>query len=91
MELKGDFYINEIEYLAPATVYERGKPASEIIHNNVKDLAEHEQYCLIHCGTNQYLLRKNKRRLVREGKQEFILYSLNLIASKERNTFSKKS
>jgi hypothetical protein len=28
---------------------------------------------------------------VREGKQEFILYSLNLIASKERNTFSKKS
>ena len=63
MELKGDFYINEIEYLAPATVYERGKPASEIIHNNVKEFVEHEQYCLIHCGTNQYLLRKDKRRL----------------------------
>ena len=64
MELKGDFYINEIEYLAPATVHQRGKPASEIIHNNVKELVEHEQYCLIHCGTNQYLLRKDKRRLI---------------------------
>jgi len=63
VELKGDFYINEIEYLAPATLRGRRKPASEIIHNNVKELVEHEQYCLIHCGTNQYLLRKDKRRL----------------------------
>jgi two-component system, OmpR family, sensor histidine kinase VicK len=42
--IKGNFYISESEYLAPATVHERGKPACQIIYSNVKEIVEHQQY-----------------------------------------------
>ena len=33
-----------MQYLAPATLNDKGKPASEIICSNVKELLEHQQY-----------------------------------------------
>ena len=42
--IKGNFYISDIEYLAPATLHAKGKPASQIIYSNVKEIVEHEQY-----------------------------------------------
>ncbi len=42
--IKGNFYISDIEYLAPATMHAKGKPASQIIYSNVKEIVEHEQY-----------------------------------------------
>ncbi|MEP6576278.1 MAG: ATP-binding protein [Nitrososphaerota archaeon] len=42
--IKGNFYISESEYIAPATVHEKGKPASQIIYSNVKEIVEHQQY-----------------------------------------------
>jgi phosphatidylserine/phosphatidylglycerophosphate/cardiolipin synthase-like enzyme len=42
--IKGSFYLNELEYLAPAVLHDKGKPASEIIYSNVKELVEHQQY-----------------------------------------------
>ncbi|MPZ06262.1 MAG: GHKL domain-containing protein [Nitrososphaeraceae archaeon] len=42
--IKGNFYISEAEYLAPATFHEAGKPAAQIIYSNVKELIEHQRY-----------------------------------------------
>ena len=42
--IKGNFYISETAYLAPATVHEKGKPAAQIIYSNVKELVEHQRY-----------------------------------------------
>jgi hypothetical protein len=37
-------YLSETAYLAPATFHERGKPASQIIYSNVKEIVEHQTY-----------------------------------------------
>jgi two-component system sensor histidine kinase VicK len=42
--IKGNFYISESGYLAPATIHEKGKPASQIIYSNVNELIEHQRY-----------------------------------------------
>jgi two-component system, OmpR family, sensor histidine kinase VicK len=42
--IKGSFYINEGEYLAPAIFHEEGKVASQMIYSNVRELVEHQQY-----------------------------------------------
>jgi two-component system sensor histidine kinase VicK len=42
--IKGNFYISETEYLAPATLHEKGKPASQIIYSNVNEIIEHQKY-----------------------------------------------
>ncbi len=47
--IKESFYINDLECLAPAVLHDKGKPASEIIYSNVKDLVEHQlgRWCYI--------------------------------------------
>jgi two-component system, OmpR family, sensor histidine kinase VicK len=42
--IKGNFYISESGYLAPATYHEKGKPASQIIYSNVNEIIEHQKY-----------------------------------------------
>jgi hypothetical protein len=42
--IKGNFYVNETEYLVPASFHDKGMPASEIIYSNMKELVEHQQY-----------------------------------------------
>lgn len=42
--IKGNFYVSENEYVAPATFHHKGKPASHIIYSNVKEIVEHQQY-----------------------------------------------
>jgi nitrogen-specific signal transduction histidine kinase len=42
--IKGNFYISETGYLAPASFHEAGEPAAQIIYSNVKELIEHQKY-----------------------------------------------
>jgi signal transduction histidine kinase len=42
--IKGNFYINETGYLAPATFHEAGKSAAQAIYSNVKEIIEHQEY-----------------------------------------------
>jgi signal transduction histidine kinase len=42
--VKGNFYLSETEYIAPASLHEKGKPASQIIYSNVKEIVEQQQY-----------------------------------------------
>jgi two-component system, OmpR family, sensor histidine kinase VicK len=42
--IKGNFYISDTEYIAPAAFHEKGKPASQMIYSNLKEIVEHQQY-----------------------------------------------
>ena len=42
--IKGNFYLSESSYLAPATFHERGKSASQIISSNIKEIIENQKY-----------------------------------------------
>ena len=42
--IKGNMYVSETGYLAPATFHERGKPAEQIIYSNIKEIVEHQTY-----------------------------------------------
>ena len=42
--IKGNFYISETGYVAPATFHEAGKSAAQIIYSNVKEIIEHQNY-----------------------------------------------
>jgi two-component system sensor histidine kinase VicK len=42
--IKGNFYISEKAYLAPATYHEKGKPAEQIIYSNVNEIVKHQRF-----------------------------------------------
>ena len=42
--IKGNFYISETGYLAPAAFHEKGRPAAQIIYSNVKEIIEHQRF-----------------------------------------------
>jgi len=42
--IKGNFYVSETGYLAPATFHEAGKSAAQAIYSNVKEIIEHQKY-----------------------------------------------
>jgi two-component system, OmpR family, sensor histidine kinase VicK len=43
--IKGNFYLSEAEYIAPAAYHVKGKPASHIVYSSVKDIVEfHQRY-----------------------------------------------
>ena len=57
--IRGNFYVNETEYIAPATLHEKGKPASQITYSNVKEIVEHHKHMfLIHFGAEHCLLSR---------------------------------
>jgi signal transduction histidine kinase len=43
-EIKGNFMISEMEYLAPLILYEKGKIASQVIYSNAEKIVEQQQY-----------------------------------------------
>jgi two-component system, OmpR family, sensor histidine kinase VicK len=42
--IRGNFMVNESECLSPVVLFEEGKIASQIVHSNVKELVEQQQY-----------------------------------------------
>ena len=42
--IKGNFYVSEKEYIAPAALHEKDKPSSQIIHSNMREMVEEQQY-----------------------------------------------
>jgi two-component system, OmpR family, sensor histidine kinase VicK len=42
--LKGNFMVNEKEYLAPSSPFENTKPASRLFYSNIKDIVEQHVY-----------------------------------------------
>src|SRR5919108_3233830 len=42
--IKSNFYVSETEFIAPAALHEKGKPSAQIIHSNMKEVVEEQQY-----------------------------------------------
>ena len=42
--VKGNFYVSENEYVSPAAIHEEGKPASNVVYSNIKEVVEQAQY-----------------------------------------------
>ena len=42
--IKGNFFVSEKEYIAPAALHEKDKPSSQIIQCNMKEIVEEQQY-----------------------------------------------
>ena len=60
--IKGNFYLSETEYIAPASFHEKGKPASWIIYSNVKEIVEYQrQFVFDSFWGRQYQLSRGLR------------------------------
>lgn len=68
--IKGNFYITETAYLAPATVHEKGKPAAQIIYSNVKEVVEHQRY-VFDSFWSRAIPAEERIREIQEGKVRY--------------------
>jgi two-component system sensor histidine kinase VicK len=64
--IKGNFYIGDTEYIAPATFHEKGKPASQMIYSNLKEIVELQQY-IFDTLWNKAIPAEQKIREIEEG------------------------
>src|ERR1700739_3873844 len=64
--IKGSFYVNEEEYLAPAIFHGEGKVASQMIYSNVRELVEHQQY-LFDTLWNKSIPSEEKIKAIEDG------------------------
>ncbi|HZA06355.1 MAG TPA: HAMP domain-containing sensor histidine kinase [Nitrososphaeraceae archaeon] len=64
--IRGNFYISETEYIAPATLHDKGKPASQIIYSNVKEIIEHQKY-VFDSFWNRAMPAEHRIREIEEG------------------------
>lgn len=64
--IKGNFYVNEGEYLAPTLFHDEGKPAAEFIYSNTKEFVEHQRY-LFDTLWNKSIPAEEKIREIEDG------------------------
>jgi hypothetical protein len=65
--IKGNFYISETEYIAPANFHEKGKPASWIIYSNVKEIIEHQRQFVFDSFWSRAIPAEQKIKEIEEG------------------------
>jgi hypothetical protein len=65
--IKGNFYLSETEYIAPATFHEKGKPASWIIYSNVKEIIEHKRQFVFDSFWSRAVPAEQKIKEIEEG------------------------
>jgi signal transduction histidine kinase len=78
--IKGNFYLSEIEYIAPAKLHEKGKPASQIIYSNVKEIVEHQQQFVFDSFWARSIPAEQKIKELEEG---IIHYETKVLENKE--------
>jgi hypothetical protein len=65
--IRGNFYVNETEYIAPATLHEKGKPASQIIYTNVKEIVQHHKHYVFDTLWSRAIPAKQRIREIEKG------------------------
>ena len=65
--IKGNFYISETEYIAPAIFHEKGKPASWIIYSNVKEIVEYQRQFVFDSFWSRTIPAEQKIKEIEEG------------------------
>jgi two-component system, OmpR family, sensor histidine kinase VicK len=78
--IKGNFYISETGYLAPATYHEKGRPASQIIYSNVNEIIEHQKY-VFDSFWNRAIPAEQRIKEIEEGVTR---YETKLIQEKDK-------
>ena len=68
--IKGNFYISETAYLAPATFHEKGKTAAQIIYSNVKEVVEHQRY-VFDSFWSRAIAAEQRIREIQEGRVRY--------------------
>jgi two-component system sensor histidine kinase VicK len=65
--IKGNFYLSETEYIAPASFHEKGKPASWIIYSNVKEIVEYQRHFVFDSFWSRSIPAEQKIKEIEEG------------------------
>jgi two-component system, OmpR family, sensor histidine kinase VicK len=65
--IKGNFYISEREYIAPATFHKKGKPASHVIYSNVKEIVEYQRQFVFDSFWSRSIPAEQKIKEIEEG------------------------
>ena len=65
--IKGNFYISETEYIAPASLHTKGKPASQIIYSNVKEIVDHQRQYVFDSFWSRAIPAERRIREIEEG------------------------
>jgi hypothetical protein len=65
--IRGNFYVNETEYIAPATLHEKGKPASQITYSNVKEIVEHHKHYVFDTLWSRAIPAKQRIKEIEKG------------------------
>ncbi|MFL6397922.1 MAG: hypothetical protein ACJ706_12345, partial [Nitrososphaeraceae archaeon] len=65
--IRGNFYISETEYIAPATFHEKGKPASHIVYSNVKEIVEQQRQFVFDSFWSRSIPAEQKIKEIEEG------------------------
>jgi hypothetical protein len=65
--IRGNFYVNETEYIAPATLHEKGKPASQITYSNVNQIVEHHKHYVFDTLWSRAAPAKQRIREIEKG------------------------
>ncbi len=79
--IKGNFYLSETEYIAPATFHEKGKPASQIIYSNVKEIVEYQRQFVFDSFWTRSIPAEQKIKEIEEG---IIHYETKVLENKEQ-------
>jgi two-component system sensor histidine kinase VicK len=79
--IKGNFYVSEIEYIAPATLHEKGKPASKIIYSNVKEIVEYQQQYVFDSYWSRAIPADQRVREIEEG---IVRYETKVLENKDQ-------
>ena len=86
--IKGNFYISETEYIAPASLHEEGKSASEIIYTSVKEIVEQQRQFVFDSFWARAIPAEQKIKELEEG---IIHYETKVLENKEEIFHHMKS
>ena len=79
--IKGNFYISETEYIAPASLHGKGESASQIIYTNVKEMVEHQQEYVFDSFWSRAIPAERRIREIEEG---IVQYETKVLENKEQ-------
>jgi two-component system, OmpR family, sensor histidine kinase VicK len=86
--IKGNFYLSETEYIAPASFHAKGKPASRIIYSNVNDIVEYQRQFVFDSFWTRSIPAEQKIKEIEEG---IIRYETKVLENKEQIHIHMKS
>jgi hypothetical protein len=86
--LRGNFYVNETEYIAPATLHEKGKPASQLIYSNVKEIVQHHRHYIFDTFWSRAISSEQRIKNIEEGTPA-VSYETKLILKHQYEIFKK--